>query len=149
MEPTNKTLSRRKFLHYMFAFPLAVGVATPLALTTGVLNPPLSLTPLPPRMGVANIKNVADNPVEFIYDGYPAILFKHGTDYKAFSRICTHLGCVVSWDATTKQFKCPCHGGIYDNEGQVVSGPPPAPLNRLKAWVEQDVVMVQREVAKA
>ena len=48
MEPTKKYLSRRKFLSYLFTFPLAVGVVTPLALSAGVLSPPLSLKPLPP-----------------------------------------------------------------------------------------------------
>lgn len=146
MEPTKKYLSRRKFLSYLFTFPLAVGVVTPLALSAGVLSPPLSLKPLPPRMGVANVKDIQEKPIGFIYDGYPAILFKSGREYKAFSRVCTHLGCIVSWDEQKKQFHCPCHGGIYDAGGNVVSGPPPAPLNRLKAWVDKDVVMVQREV---
>lgn len=146
MENEKKSISRRKFLNYMLAFPLAVGVATPLALTTGVLSPPQSLKPLPPIMGVNHLKDITDKPVEFTYDGYPAILFKTTEGFKAFSRVCTHLGCIVAWDAKANQFYCPCHGGLYDAEGRVVGGPPPAPLARLKAWVDQDVVMVQKEV---
>jgi Rieske Fe-S protein len=46
----------------------------------------------------------------------------------AISATCTHLGCVVSWKEEGKFFKCPCHDGRYDPQGNVISGPPPAPL---------------------
>lgn len=142
----DKTVSRRKFLTYMFSFPVAAGVCTPFALATGALNPPESLRPLPPRMAVSHTKDITDQPLTFTYDGYSAILFKRDKEFVAFSRICSHLGCVVSWDEKTKQFHCPCHGGVYDAEGNVVSGPPPDPLTRLKTWVEEGVIMVQQEV---
>ena len=44
----------------------------------------------------------------------------------------------------TQQLKCPCHGGTYDRDGQVTSGPPPEPLARFATRVEPDGrVMVQ------
>ena len=49
----------------------------------------------------------------------------------AFSPVCTHLGCLVSWNNNVRQFLCPCHGGKYDISGNVISGPPPKPLTRL------------------
>lgn len=49
----------------------------------------------------------------------------------AFSAVCSHLGCVVDWDSKQEQFLCPCHGGRYDINGNVIGGPPPAPLTRL------------------
>jgi menaquinol-cytochrome c reductase iron-sulfur subunit len=55
----------------------------------------------------------------------------------AFSNICTHLGCGVRWDADRNAFICPCHNGVYDRMGNVVSGPPPRPLNRLKTKVAE------------
>ena len=60
----------------------------------------------------------------------------------AFSALCTHLGCLVNYDGLKREFVCPCHGGRYDTDGNVKSGPPPAPLNRLPAKVERDVIMV-------
>jgi len=41
----------------------------------------------------------------------------------------------VRWNAPKKQFLCPCHGGVYDRDGRVVSGPPPRPLERLNVRV--------------
>jgi Rieske Fe-S protein len=66
-----------------------------------------------------------------------AVVFidREGDGYRALSAVCQHLGCRVRWDASKKQFLCPCHGGIYDRDGRVVSGPPPRPLERLKVRV--------------
>jgi len=41
-------------------------------------------------------------------------------EVKAFSATCTHLGCQVRWDGEAKKFNCPCHGGVYDADGQVI-----------------------------
>lgn len=54
----------------------------------------------------------------------------------ALSATCTHLGCQVRWDAPTTTFRCPCHGGVFDAQGHVVSGPPPRGLNRVEARVD-------------
>lgn len=58
--------------------------------------------------------------------------------YTVLSARCTHLGCTVAWDPINKQFKCPCHGGVYDEEGRVIAGPPPAPLSRLPCYRNDD-----------
>lgn len=50
---------------------------------------------------------------------------------KAFSAICTHAGCTVGYENGT--IICPCHGGEYNAEtGEVIAGPPPAPLEPKK-----------------
>jgi len=54
----------------------------------------------------------------------------------AFSPVCTHLGCYVNWDNNRKEFLCPCHGGRYNSEGQVIAGPPPKSLVRLPYKIE-------------
>merc|ERR1719265_1425685 len=46
----------------------------------------------------------------------------------AINAVCTHLGCVVPWNAVAKQFQCPCHGSRYDTDGKVVRGPAPLSL---------------------
>ncbi len=47
---------------------------------------------------------------------------------------CTHLGCTPNFiddDGTAAHIVCPCHGGIYDTLGRVLSGPPPLNLYML------------------
>jgi menaquinol-cytochrome c reductase iron-sulfur subunit len=60
------------------------------------------------------------------------------TDFTAFSVNCTHLGCPVNWRPEAALFLCPCHGGVYYDDGSVAGGPPPRPLTRLSVRVTQD-----------
>lgn len=49
-------------------------------------------------------------------------------DFRAFSAVCTHMGCIVSKIANGT-IDCPCHGSQYSiKNGAVVAGPAPAPL---------------------
>ena len=43
--------------------------------------------------------------------------------------LCTHLGCIPSFDAKSKNFLCACHGGVFDVSGINTFGPPPRPLD--------------------
>ncbi|WP_442808582.1 arsenate reductase (azurin) small subunit [Trinickia soli] len=45
-------------------------------------------------------------------------------DIVAFSVLCTHMGCPVSYDSATREFRCPCHFSTFDAEksGQMISG---------------------------
>jgi Rieske Fe-S protein len=63
----------------------------------------------------------------------------------AISAGCTHLGCIVTWDEDKHIFKCPCHDGRYDADGNVLSGPPPAPLKRHPAKVEDGKIFLSTE----
>jgi menaquinol-cytochrome c reductase iron-sulfur subunit len=55
---------------------------------------------------------------------------------KVFSSTCTHLSCRVNWRNDETDFHCPCHDGVFDMEGKVVSGPPPRPLDEYENKVE-------------
>jgi menaquinol-cytochrome c reductase iron-sulfur subunit len=62
--------------------------------------------------------------------------------FAAFAINCTHLGCPVSWLPDAQLFLCPCHGGVFDANGDVVGGPPPRPLWRLDVRVRDGRVEV-------
>jgi menaquinol-cytochrome c reductase iron-sulfur subunit len=70
------------------------------------------------------------------------VLTEDGRNYIAMSNVCTHLGCRVRWISEQGQFFCPCHNGVFDKEGKVVSGPPPRPLDRFDVRVEGDQVEI-------
>ena len=61
----------------------------------------------------------------------------------AFSINCTHLGCPVRWLAEANLFMCPCHGGVYYEDGTVAAGPPPLPLRRYPVRVNNGNVEIQ------
>lgn len=56
--------------------------------------------------------------------------------YRIFDNHCTHLGCPIHWEASEQRFFCPCHNGVFDVAGKVVSGPPPRPLDYYDSKVE-------------
>lgn len=64
------------------------------------------------------------------------LVWDGGETVRAMSATCTHLGCQVQWDGEAKKFNCPCHGGVYAADGQVVSGPPPRPLDAIEARID-------------
>ncbi len=64
-----------------------------------------------------------------------------------FSNICTHLACRVTWNAEAQEYICPCHDGIFDQAGMVVSGPAPRPLVQYETKVEDGVLYFYFEEA--
>lgn len=51
-------------------------------------------------------------------------------------------GCPVRWIGSTRRFVCPCHGGIYDERGDVLGGPPKWPLESRPARVDDGTIYV-------
>ncbi len=59
-----------------------------------------------------------------------------------YSRSCTDLSCPVTWEPGSACFYCPCHGGIFSMEGEVMAGPPSRPLYRYIHRVVDEVIEV-------
>jgi Rieske Fe-S protein len=96
--------------------------------------------------GPRAIVALADVPVGATYlfrypgDQDPAVLLRLGEDdVVAFSQKCTHLGCVVYFEADNDRWHCPCHNGNFETAtGEVLSGPPTRPLGRIEIEVRDD-----------
>jgi menaquinol-cytochrome c reductase iron-sulfur subunit len=59
------------------------------------------------------------------------------------SAVCPHLGCTVPWLDKEKKFICPCHLGMFSQDGRLLSGPPPRDLDRLETKIEEGVLKTQ------
>ena len=61
-------------------------------------------------------------------------------DFKAFSAVCTHQGCLVE-SSTDGEIPCPCHLSHFSLEdGSPVSGPASAPLAPVQITVDGDSI---------
>lgn len=70
--------------------------------------------------------------------GHAAIMKVDGDNIAAFkdeqgivhavSAVCSHMGCLVGWNATDRTWDCPCHGSRFELSGEVIHGPASRPL---------------------
>ncbi len=136
---SEEEVTRREFARYLVlgAGTIAaanVGIAVWTQLRTINTGEPTAITPL---AGVA-----VGEPYLFRYpsDDDPAILVRlSDSEVVAFSQKCTHLGCVVYYEAEHERWHCPCHEGNFDAvTGNVISGPPTRPLGRIDLEVRDD-----------
>ncbi len=72
----------------------------------------------------------------------PVFLRRRGQAVTALSGRCTHQGCPVRWQMESRLFACPCHGGQFGEEGQVLRAPPTAPLEALAVKVQDGIAEV-------
>jgi len=89
-----------------------------------------------------------ENPDSMHWDGATAktaCWVRHVPDgrLQIFAVNCTHLGCPVRWFAQSRLFMCPCHGGVYYEDGARASGPPPRGLFEYEAEVRNGEVWVR------
>ena len=63
--------------------------------------------------------------------------------FKVFSAVCTHMGCIVSQIADGR-IDCPCHGSEYSiTDGAVLAGPAPKPLPAKPFKVTGDSIFLE------
>ncbi|UCF33554.1 MAG: ubiquinol-cytochrome c reductase iron-sulfur subunit [Phycisphaerales bacterium] len=128
MTNTEKHPTRRGFLDWLIGIGTSV---TGLAMAVPALMYlwPAARTGGSDNVEVEGASDMAPGQSKTVQVGGKAVIVvrSHG-GFEAYSAICTHLGCLVQWDGTKRQFLCPCHAAAFDAQGRVVSGPPPAPL---------------------
>ncbi len=105
---------------------------------------PLLRKKVPQEVSLGSVRNFPrgqtrwatfDNPLRTPWDGMTADTGvyvrrleedKDGKpDFWVFAVNCAHLGCPVTWFPQSGLFMCPCHGGVYYENGERASGPPP------------------------
>ena len=136
-----KQISRRNFLDWVLKGGLVAWAVGAVAPVVSFIWPAQSHGPSVQTVSAGKVDTFAEWQAKILAVGsHPVIVIRTPQGFRAFSGICTHLGCIVGWDVQKRQIACPCHAGMFDINGKVVSGPPPKPL------AEHGVVVVNNEV---
>ena len=131
---------RRKILKKILAFLGATSFVAFFYPLIKFLNPPDSKSQS--QQVVINKSDIPPGTAkEVIFNDTPAIIInRKGKGFVAFSRVCTHMGCLVGYNRIANELVCPCHAGVFNLEGNVLSGPAPRPLTRLALKITADKV---------
>ena len=139
-------ITRRNFLQVLLdggVFALLAATIYPIA---RYLIPPKGVESSVSSVVAAKVGELPPNSAKiFRFGNRPGILIHTPQgESKAFSAICTHLDCTVQYDKEASIIWCACHNGKYDLNGQVISGPPPRPLDPYRVNVQGDDVVVSK-----
>jgi nitrite reductase/ring-hydroxylating ferredoxin subunit len=125
--------TRRVFCTDLLLTSAGLLLAAPAA-TKGVA-PQDSMVAYPPRK-IEGAETLL--PGSSLYFNYPtrndgAVLLRLSeSEYRAYSRRCSHAGCSVDFHPASRCLMCPCHRGAYDARmGHVMFGPPQRPLDEI------------------
>ena len=95
-----------------------------------------------PRPGIERAPTLLVRHPEDAYGGDTKLEFTVA-GYAAYSKVCTHAGCMVS-NEEGETLVCPCHFGKFDPTAgaKVVGGPPPRALPQLPITLSNDGYLV-------
>lgn len=78
----------------------------------------------------------------FAYAGDIIVIRSGENSYTALSKICTHESCTVSYNHSSNQLPCPCHGSVFSVSGDVINGPAQASLKVYPVLKEGNVLII-------
>ncbi len=141
-----QVLSRRVFLQYLLKGGVVALFGATLYPMLRYLWPPRGVESSVSSVVAAKSGELATNAAKiFRFGNRPGILLHTPRgELKAFSAVCTHLNCTVQYDDEASVIWCACHNGTFDLNGQVISGPPPRPLEAYQVNVRGDEVVVSK-----
>lgn len=155
----NKNISRRSFLGYITGYIIAfIGSLVAVPSLGSFISPALKQSPSVSweKLGPVNKFNAIEPKIAGVsivkQDGWiekrtPKLVWVLRTgekDFKVYNAQCTHLGCIVDWVPETATFNSPCHGGVFaKDDGKVLAGPPPRPLDTLEYKIEESELWVR------
>ena len=113
---------------------------------------------IPPPSGEANVNTIKVGMIDdvgeqaykiFPFGKKPGIIFKDASgNSRALSATCSHLACIVQYQAEEHFIWCACHNAKFDAKGNIISGPPPRPLEEFAVNVnDKGEIWVSREEA--
>lgn len=128
-------MNRRTLLKRLFQSVAALWALLSAYVAAKYLKPPesapsleIEIIPVGPRssleVGKAKFLAHARQPVW--------ILRLESGEVVAISAVCTHLRCILKWKNDAQIYECPCHRGSFDKYGNVLAGPPPTPLAKMR-----------------
>jgi cytochrome b6-f complex iron-sulfur subunit len=131
MEEIDARLERRRFLALAKRVLIASGLAAFFGPIIGFFWP-TALEEIPTKPVVVGPEGAIPSGDSKVvrFGRYPAIIINtQERGMVAYSAVCTHFACIVTWNPESGMIECPCHAGFYDPlDGSVISGPPPSPL---------------------
>ncbi|MFV0316445.1 MAG: ubiquinol-cytochrome c reductase iron-sulfur subunit [Microthrixaceae bacterium] len=136
-----ESIARRDFARYVLAASGVFAVGTAGAAVWAGLQRTNTGSPRP-IVELSEVPEGTEHLFKYPSDDDPAILVHlPGGELRAFSQKCTHLGCVVFWQADEDRLFCPCHEGVFDPvTGDPTAGPPERPLGRIDTEVRDGVI---------
>jgi len=127
--------SRRSFLAQLFGGSLLAGGAGLIASVLAYLVPPeyvrAGLGPQRVKVGKADDLVAGQGKLTLVEDE-PVWVVRTAAGFTGVSALCTHKGCIVKWNGERRLFVCPCHEGLFDERGNVISGLPRHALTRFR-----------------
>ena len=145
VEQAGRPMGRRRFVRMLLGFSIVSTVAMVVTPIVGFLIPPKTGgAGAGGRVPVGTTAEIVAGTGKVVALGSkPVIVVNTAAGVKAYSATCTHLGCIVHFDATADQIVCPCHDGRFSPAtGAVTSGPPPQPLPPVDVAVDKDQIFL-------
>ena len=137
-------ITRRDFLNLVKKVIAASGLTALLAPFIAFFYPPsLEETPSEP-VWVGTLDSIPPGgSLTIPFGRYPALVINTGEGLRAYSAVCTHFACICKWDSEKQIIFCPCHEGYFEPlGGEVISGPPPQPLERINLTVDNEEIFI-------
>lgn len=140
-------MKRRNFVNYFLGGSLAATVLAFLYPIIRFILPPSHAEAIEKRVTAAKVGELTPNSFKiFKFGASPGILVNtQEGQIVALSAVCTHLTCTVRYESDSGTLFCPCHNGRFDLAGNVISGPPPAPLETYKVEISGEEIFVSKK----
>lgn len=138
-------LDRRGFLTQVGIGACAVACAGAGVLTLDYIHPKVLFEPSPSF--VAGKRMLFPEGTVFFHREKRVYIVSDRRGIYSMSAVCTHLGCITRYRSESRVIACPCHGSMFNLEGEVIGGPAPRSLPWLDVRLnERDELVVDTSI---